>query len=116
MTRRFLVSASVLTVPIAVGLLATVPIAGQRPSTAAKTNGPAAKAYIPPRTPDGQPELQGFWTNSTYTPLERPKNVTKEFYTQEEAAAAESGRLKANLSWPCQELSPTCTMMKLSSG
>jgi hypothetical protein len=38
-----------------------------------------------PRTPDGQPDLQGFWTNTTYTPLERPKNVTKEFYTKEEA-------------------------------
>ena len=38
-------------------------------------------AYKVPRTPDGQPDLQGFWTNSTYTPLERPDNVTKEFYT-----------------------------------
>ena len=39
-----------------------------------------------PRTPDGQPDLQGYWTNSTYTPLERPKDVNKEFYTREEAA------------------------------
>jgi hypothetical protein len=38
------------------------------------------------RTPDGQPDLQGYWTNSTYTPLERPKDVTREFYTREEAA------------------------------
>ena len=38
------------------------------------------------RTPDGQPDLQGYWTNSTYTPLERPKDVTKEFYSREEAA------------------------------
>ena len=38
------------------------------------------------RTPDGQPDLQGYWTNSTYTPLERPKDVTKEFYTRAEAA------------------------------
>jgi hypothetical protein len=38
------------------------------------------------RTPDGQPDLQGYWTNSTYTPLERPKDVTKEFYTRQEAA------------------------------
>ncbi len=42
-----------------------------------------------PRTADGQPDLQGFWTNSTYVPLERPANVTKEFYTPEEALAVE---------------------------
>jgi hypothetical protein len=48
-----------------------------------------AKKYTSPRTPDGQPDLQGYWTNSTYTPLERPKGVTKEFYTKEEAAKIE---------------------------
>jgi hypothetical protein len=46
-------------------------------------------AYKVPRTPDGQPDLQGFWSNSTYTPLERPDKVTKEFYTPDEAAAVE---------------------------
>ncbi len=25
-----------------------------------------------PRTPDGQPDLQGVWTNSSQTPLARP--------------------------------------------
>jgi hypothetical protein len=37
-----------------------------------------------PKTPDGQPDLQGYWTNATYTGLERPNNVTKEFYTDAE--------------------------------
>ena len=45
--------------------------------------------YRAPRTPDGQPDLQGFWSNATYTPLERPDGVTKALYTPEEAAAAE---------------------------
>jgi hypothetical protein len=80
MSNRFLVSASILTVLIAAVLLAAVPAAGQAPP---------AKAYTAPRTPNGQPDLQGFWTNSTYTPLERPNNVTKEFYTPEEAAEVE---------------------------
>ena len=56
---------------------------------AAPAAGQRSKAYTPSRTPDGQPDLQGFWTNSTYTPLQRPKNVTKEFYTPEEMAALE---------------------------
>jgi len=56
-------------------------------------------AYKAPRTPDGQPDLQGFWTNATYTPLERPNGVTKTHYTPEEleavlkkAAAAETAQ------------------------
>jgi hypothetical protein len=48
-----------------------------------------SKKWTAPRTPDGQPDLQGFWTNNSYTPLERPNNVTKEFYTKEEALEAQ---------------------------
>jgi len=44
-----------------------------------------AKKWTVPRTPDGQPDLQGFWNNTTYTPLQRPTGVNKEFYTAEEA-------------------------------
>ncbi len=44
-------------------------------------------SYTPPRTADGQPDLQGFWTNASYTPLERPDDVAKAFYTPEELAA-----------------------------
>src|ERR1700760_3204234 len=31
----------------------------------------ASPAQKLPRTPDGQPDLQGYWTNATLTPLER---------------------------------------------
>jgi len=46
-----------------------------------------AKTYKAPRTQDGQPDLQGYWSNTSYTPLQRPNNVTKPFYTKEEAEA-----------------------------
>ncbi len=37
---------------------------------------------------DGHPDLEGFWTNDTFTPLERPaKFRDKEFFTHEEAVA-----------------------------
>ena len=85
MKRRFLVSAAVVAVLIAAASLSTIAVAGQARSAA---NG-AATTYTPPRTPDGQPDLQGFWTNAGYTPLERPDNITKEFFTPEEAAEFE---------------------------
>src|SRR2546428_4442398 len=46
----------------------------------------AVKAWTPPRTPDGQPDLQGIWTNATLTPLERPADLAgKEYLTPQEA-------------------------------
>lgn len=73
-------------------VLLALPIAA--PAQIAK---PAAvktsKPWALPRTPDGHPNFEGFWTNATFTPLERPKELgTKEFYTPEEAAAVEKQR------------------------
>jgi hypothetical protein len=48
------------------------------------------KAGTLPRTPDGHPDLQGIWTNSTRTPLERPEEFRgKPVLTETEAAAYE---------------------------
>ncbi len=56
----------------------------QVPSAAAAKT--AAKTWTPPRTPDGQPDLQGYWTSLSFTPLERPaKFGTREFLTDAEA-------------------------------
>jgi hypothetical protein len=44
-----------------------------------------------PRLADGQPDLQGVWTNATITPFERPAELAgKPFFTAEEAAAHEA--------------------------
>jgi hypothetical protein len=67
---------------IAVALIAPHFVAAQAQATTA--NPTAAKTWTAGRTPDGQPDLQGFWTNTTYTPLQRPNNITKEFFSKEE--------------------------------
>jgi hypothetical protein len=76
-----------------------VPVHGAEP--AAK----ASKSWTLPRTSSGQPDLQGYWTNATYIPLERPKELgTKEFYTEEEAAAFEKKKLKQENSQPADDI------------
>ena len=46
--------------------------------------------YIVPRTPDGQPDLQGLWTNDTITPMERPASLQgRAFLTEDEITAME---------------------------
>src|SRR5438477_11988306 len=43
-----------------------------------------------PRTPWGEPDLQGIWDSKVITPLERPaKYADREFLTDEEVAALE---------------------------
>ena len=46
--------------------------------------GQAPKRYSPPRTPWGDPDLQGVWNDATSTPLQRP-NGQKDVLTDEEA-------------------------------
>ncbi|MBI2186518.1 MAG: hypothetical protein HYU37_05265 [Acidobacteria bacterium] len=49
-----------------------------------------AQSWTPPRTSDGQIDLQGVWDFSTITPLERPAGLgDKPFLTAEEARAFE---------------------------
>src|SRR5262245_11339840 len=71
--------------------LALVPVSGQAPQSsrgsAAKGAAPSGKAL---KTPWGEPDLQGLWTNKTITPLERPRDLgTKEFYSPEEVRERE---------------------------
>src|SRR5690348_11089414 len=57
---------------------------------AVMSQAPARKTWTPGRTPDGQPDLQGVWTNPTITPFERPAELAgKATLTSAEAAALE---------------------------
>jgi hypothetical protein len=93
MSGRFLASPALgaLAAVISIVSLATVPAAGQTPTPAAKAKTPApTKTWTPPRTPYGQPDLQGLWTNATVTPFERPSELSgKQVLTEEEAAEFE---------------------------
>jgi hypothetical protein len=73
---------------VAFGWITQTPAAGQTPEPSKKK--PAAATPAIARTPWGDPDLQGVYTFSTNTPLERPNGlVGKESYTEAELTALE---------------------------
>jgi hypothetical protein len=98
MSTRIRITTGVLTAAVSVFALHAIDIAGQnstakpaaggsaspRVATTAKPAAATDKPYRAPRTVDGQPDLQGYWTNATLVPLQRPQGVTTEFLPREE--------------------------------
>src|SRR5882672_4585276 len=71
-------------------LLLAVSALAQRASPPKKPES-AKRVWTPPRTTDGQPDLQGIWSNASIIPLERPKELEgKQLLTPEEMAAYEA--------------------------
>ena len=73
---------SMITVAVAAtAVSAVISVSVTRPSAQA----PAASATAPApalKTPWGEPDLQGIWTDETDTPLQRPaKYASQEFFT-----------------------------------
>jgi len=54
------------------------------------TNVLAAENWVTPRTVDGQPDLQGVWTNATLTPMERPRSQDQAFLTFDQITTLET--------------------------
>ena len=70
----------------------TVAVSGQ--TAAAPSAASAAGTAGAPRTPWGEPDLQGIWTNEFDTPLQRASRYgTREFFTEEERAELDEQRL-----------------------
>jgi hypothetical protein len=60
------------------------------PLTDAQAQNNVGDAGQSPRTPWGDPDLQGIWNNATITPLQRPESLGDQaFLTAEEVAATE---------------------------
>ena len=76
MRRRILMAAAVL--PVLIGIAWVAPVTLEAQSAAA-------------RTPWGDPDLQGLWTNTTTTPMERPDDLAeKDTLSSEELAARDA--------------------------
>ena len=84
---------------LAVALSMTGPFAARvdaQSAAGAREAQPAArpgKAFAGPKTPWGDPDLQGIWLNATITPLERPVGLDKAVLTDAEAATIEKETL-----------------------
>ena len=93
---------------------AAAPKAAAAPtSAAAPKDAPAPKT---PRTPWGDPDLQGTWDYRTITPLERAREFgTREFYTEEEKKTLES-RAGRRMDGPPEEIRPGLTHAQVLDG
>ena len=90
MADRFLSSMiGVAVAAAAVGAVIAVSITG----TSAQAPAGAPAAAKAPKTPWGEPDLQGIWTDETDTPLQRsPKYVNQEFFTEVQRAELDKAR------------------------
>jgi hypothetical protein len=80
------VAITVVAITVAVGVAALTqisPAAAQAPSSGTPS----------PKTPWGEPDLQGIWTDETDTPLQRPpKYADQEFFTEAQRAEIDKAR------------------------
>jgi hypothetical protein len=79
--------------------LRPVPVQGQKPSSSRTP----ANTWTPPKTPGGDPDLQGTWTSTTTTPFERPPQFGNRLFLTDEELAESQRRLERQLAADNQE-------------
>jgi hypothetical protein len=98
LTRR----ASILLIVAVLAALAQKGPEKQNPKAAGTANN-----WTPPRTPWGDPDLQGVWNNSTITELERPKELSgKQVLTDADIAALEQKAAQNRVDRPPRDGDP----------
>jgi hypothetical protein len=71
----------------AVAAFSTAPTSGHTEAAGAAATAPS------PKTPWGEPDLQGIWTDETDTPLQRsPKYANQEFFTEAQREELDKAR------------------------
>ena len=80
---RLLVILAALSVSVASG---QTPKPATQARPAVRQAAPATKPFTAPKTPWGDPDLQGVWNDATSTPLQRPNGKDKDVLSDEEAA------------------------------
>src|SRR5437868_13761105 len=77
-------------------LLSIARTSAQSPTAAVKSSATTAASVAALKTPWGEPDLQGIWTDESDTPLQRsPKYANQELFT--DAHRAELDRVRAAL-------------------
>ena len=90
-----------VTVFLTVRILAQTPVPAGNPSAKIASAAKSAKSTVP-RLPDGHPDLEGYWTNNTSTPLQRPAGVGE--FRDGQAAAGPVGQVTQNSANPFPNL------------
>ena len=75
MRTRSLASINAPAITVALGALVAAPLAAQ--TTSARASARATRAWTAPRTPWGDPDLEGVWTSDSVRgiPTERPEKL-----------------------------------------
>lgn len=99
MRTRWVASRGPLLATLCVVALLAPRVMGQgAPPAPGTAKSEAPKSWTPPRTPWGDPDLQGQWNSQTSTPLQRPLEgalASKETLSEEEADAIEEANRRS---------------------
>src|SRR5215510_32178 len=93
MFRRLLAVSALLAVLVILAVRHFVPMPIGEPRVLAQ--GEARPSPSLPKTPWGEPNLQGIWTDIYQTPLQRPaRYANREFFPEEERQRLDEGRMR----------------------